>query len=74
MYSIDILMRPTKHGYIECNYCSGLGSLDRLNFGHIICSVCNGSGILKIKSNKDLYKKKDKVLLKFDKKESYVVK
>ena len=63
MYSIDILIKPSEHGFIECNYCSGLGSLDRMSFGHIICSVCEGSGVLKIKS-KDSSSKNKKILFK----------
>ncbi len=50
MYSLDVLMKPADHGYIECNFCNGLGSLDCVQSKHIICSVCDGSGILKIKS------------------------
>ena len=74
MYSIDVLIKPSDHGFIECNFCSGLGSLDKISFSHIICSVCDGSGVLKIKSKDKLVKKDSKVLFKAKESEFLVVK
>ena len=73
MYSLDVLMKPADHGYIECNFCNGLGSLDMIKLSHIICSVCDGSGILKIKSKSDNKSKRNKLSIEANKKELFVV-
>jgi len=73
MYSLDVLMRPAEHGYIECNFCNGLGSLDMIKLKHIICSVCDGSGILKIKSQVDNKKKRNKLSTIDNKKQLFVI-
>jgi len=60
MLNLNILAKPGKYGYLECEQCDGLGSM-YIKEKFWFCQKCDGVGLLKDNNKVQLIKIKKKV-------------